>query len=103
MVGESDPLREQLSKSWKRIADLETRVHDLTLQTTMVSHYNIYILVYSVNVYFRATLLSVGIYMKLANQQMFVLANIIDFHQKFIPDKSLKGANCYNQCPAREI
>ena len=34
---ERSPLREQLSKAWKRIADLETRVHDLTLQTTLVS------------------------------------------------------------------
>ena len=33
---EESPLREQLNKAWKRIADLETRVHDLTLQTTMV-------------------------------------------------------------------
>ena len=31
------PLKEQLNKAWKRIADLETRVHDLTLQTTVVS------------------------------------------------------------------
>jgi len=29
-------LSDQLSKSWKRIADLETRIHDLTLQATMV-------------------------------------------------------------------
>ena len=34
---EDSPLRDQLSKAGKRIADLETRVHDLTLQTTMVS------------------------------------------------------------------
>jgi len=27
---------EQLVKAWKRIADLETRIHDLTLQATMV-------------------------------------------------------------------
>ena len=35
---EESPLREQLNKAWKRIADLETRVHDLTLQTTMVCY-----------------------------------------------------------------
>ena len=29
-------LKEELSKAYKRIADLETRVHDLTLQSTMV-------------------------------------------------------------------
>ena len=28
--------KEQLEKAWKRIADLETRIHDLTLQATMV-------------------------------------------------------------------
>ena len=33
---EESPLREQLNKAWKRIADLETRVHDLTLQSTIV-------------------------------------------------------------------
>ena len=27
---------EQLVKAWNRIADLETRIHDLTLQATMV-------------------------------------------------------------------
>jgi len=27
--------KDQLQKSWKRIADLETRIHDLTLQATM--------------------------------------------------------------------
>jgi ankyrin repeat protein len=32
---EDSPLKKQLDKAWKRIADLETRVHDLTLQTTM--------------------------------------------------------------------
>jgi ankyrin repeat protein len=32
---EESPLKEQLNKAWKRIADLETRVHDLTLQTTV--------------------------------------------------------------------
>ena len=34
---EESPLKEQLNIAWKRIADLETRVHDLTLQSTMVS------------------------------------------------------------------
>ena len=34
---EESPLRDQLNKAWKRIADLETRVHDLTLQSTIVS------------------------------------------------------------------
>ena len=34
---EDSTLKDQLSKAWKRIADLETRVHDLTLQSTMVS------------------------------------------------------------------
>lgn len=34
---EDSPLKEQLNKAWKRIADLETRIHDLTLQSTMVS------------------------------------------------------------------
>ena len=34
---ETSPLREQLTKAWKRIADLETRVHDFTLQSTHVS------------------------------------------------------------------
>ena len=29
-------MKEELSKAYKRIADLETRVHDLTLQSTMV-------------------------------------------------------------------
>ena len=29
--------KEQLEKAWKRIADLETRIHDLTLQATMVN------------------------------------------------------------------
>jgi ankyrin repeat protein len=32
---EESPLRDQLNKAWKRIADLETRVHDLTLQSTI--------------------------------------------------------------------
>lgn len=35
-VDESGALKDQLSKAWKRIADLETRVHDLTLQSTIV-------------------------------------------------------------------
>ena len=34
---ETSTLKDQLSKAWKRIADLETRIHDLTLQLTMVS------------------------------------------------------------------
>ena len=34
---EESPLTDQLNKAWKRIADLETRVHDLTLQSTIVS------------------------------------------------------------------
>ena len=34
---DDSPLKEQLNKAWKRIADLETRVHDLTLQSTVVS------------------------------------------------------------------
>ena len=34
---EDTPVTEELNKYWKRIADLETRVHDLTLQSTMVS------------------------------------------------------------------
>ena len=34
---EDSTLKDQLSKAWKRIADLETRVHDLTLQSTLVS------------------------------------------------------------------
>ena len=36
-VDEDSTMRDQLSKAWKRIADLETRIHDLTLQATMVS------------------------------------------------------------------
>ena len=33
---EDSTMKDQLSKAWKRIADLETRIHDLTLQATMV-------------------------------------------------------------------
>lgn len=33
---ETSTLRDQLNKAWRRIADLETRIHDLTLQSTMV-------------------------------------------------------------------
>ena len=33
---DNNTLNDQLSKCWKRIADLETRIHDLTLQATMV-------------------------------------------------------------------
>ena len=36
-VDEDSTMRDQLSKAWNRIADLETRIHDLTLQATMVS------------------------------------------------------------------
>ena len=36
-VDEDSTMKDQLSKAWKRIADLETRIHDLTLQATMVS------------------------------------------------------------------
>lgn len=32
-------LKQELSRAWKRIADLETRIHDLTMQSTMVSWY----------------------------------------------------------------
>ena len=33
---DTSTLKQELSKAWKRIADLETRIHDLTLQSTMV-------------------------------------------------------------------
>ena len=34
---EASTVKQELEKCYKRIADLETRVHDLTLQTTVVS------------------------------------------------------------------
>ena len=34
---ESSSMKDELKKSYKRIADLETRVHDLTLQSSLVS------------------------------------------------------------------
>lgn len=34
---DTSTLKQELSRAWKRIADLETRVHDLTMQSTMVS------------------------------------------------------------------
>ena len=34
---DTSTLKQELSKAWKRIADLETRIHDLTLRSTMVS------------------------------------------------------------------
>ena len=33
---DTSTLKQELSKAWKRIADLETRIHDLTLRSTMV-------------------------------------------------------------------
>ena len=36
---DTSTLKQELSRAWKRIADLETRIHDLTLQSTMVSWY----------------------------------------------------------------
>ena len=33
---ETSELRDELKKNYRRIADLETRVHDLTLQTSLV-------------------------------------------------------------------
>ena len=34
---EASTVKQELEKCYKRIADLETRIHDLTLQTTAVS------------------------------------------------------------------
>ena len=34
---DTSTLKQELSKAWKRIADLETRIHDLMLRSTMVS------------------------------------------------------------------
>jgi len=33
----SSELRDELKKNYKRIADLETRIHDLTLRSSLVS------------------------------------------------------------------
>jgi len=32
---DTSTLKQELSRAWKRIADLETRIHDLTMQSTM--------------------------------------------------------------------
>ena len=37
---DTSTLKQELSKAWKRIADLETRIHDLTLRSTMVGDCN---------------------------------------------------------------
>ena len=41
-LAEASTVKQELEKCYKKIADLETRIHDLTLQTTAVSwHGNI--------------------------------------------------------------
>ena len=45
-VSDDNALQTELSKSYKRIADLETRINDLTLQTTLVMKSCVVILVH---------------------------------------------------------
>ncbi len=45
---ETSEMKDELKKTYRRIADLETRIHDLTLQTSLVSVWHCYLVVYSV-------------------------------------------------------
>ena len=37
VTGDTSTVKQELEKCYKRIADLETRIHDLTLQNSIVS------------------------------------------------------------------